>query len=60
MSRTLIDISLLGTDTTWPSVATEVTGYLQNWIAAANAQVNQHQPVDSGQVRVPGGHEKRA
>jgi hypothetical protein len=43
MSRTLIDISRLGTDTTWPSVATEVNGYLQNWIAAANAQVNQHQ-----------------
>jgi hypothetical protein len=43
MSRTLLDISRLGTDTTWPSVATEVNGYLQNWIAAANAQVNQHQ-----------------
>jgi hypothetical protein len=43
MSRTLIDISRLGTDTTWPSVATEVNGYLQNWMAAANAQVNQHQ-----------------
>jgi hypothetical protein len=43
MSRTLIDISRLGTDTTWPSVATEVNGYLQNWIAAANAQVSQHQ-----------------
>ena len=43
MSRTLIDISRLGTDTTWPSVAVEVNGYLQNWIAAANAQVNQHQ-----------------
>jgi len=42
-SRTLIDISRLGTDTTWPSVATEVNGYLQNWIAAANAQVSQHQ-----------------
>jgi len=43
MSRTLIDISRLGTDTTWPSVATEVNGYLQNWIAAANGQVSQHQ-----------------
>jgi hypothetical protein len=43
MSCTLIDISRLGTDTTWPSVATEVNGYLQNWIAAANAQVSQHQ-----------------
>jgi hypothetical protein len=43
MSRTLIDISRVGTDTTWPSVAVEVNGYLQNWIAAANAQVNQHQ-----------------
>jgi hypothetical protein len=43
MSRTLIDISRLGTDTTWPSVAVEVNGYLQNWIAAANAQVSQHQ-----------------
>jgi hypothetical protein len=26
MSRTLIDISRLGTETTWPSVATEVNG----------------------------------
>ena len=43
MSRTLIDISRLGTDITWPAVATEVNGYLQNWIAAANAQVSQHQ-----------------
>ena len=43
MSRTLIDISRLGTDTTWPSVAVEVTGYLQNWLTAANAQVSQHQ-----------------
>ena len=43
MSRTLIDISRLGTETTWPSVATEVNRYLQNWIAAANAQVSQHQ-----------------
>jgi hypothetical protein len=43
MSRTLIDISRLGTDTTWPSVATQVTGYLQNWLTAANAQVSQHQ-----------------
>ena len=43
MSRTLIDISRLGTATTWPSVATEVNGYLQNWIAAANTQVSQHQ-----------------
>ncbi len=42
-SRTLIDISRPGTDTTWPSVATEVNGYLQNWVAAANAQVSQHQ-----------------
>jgi hypothetical protein len=43
MSRTLIDISRVGTDTTWPSVAVEVNGYLQNWIAAANAQVSEHQ-----------------
>jgi hypothetical protein len=43
MSRTLIDISRLGTDTTWPAVAVEVHEYLQNWIAAANAQVSQHQ-----------------
>jgi hypothetical protein len=43
MSRTFLDISRLGTDTSWPSVATEVNGYLQNWIAAANAQVSQHQ-----------------
>jgi len=43
MSRTLIDISRLGTDTTWPSVAVEVNGYLQNWITAVNAQVSQHQ-----------------
>ncbi|MFN9932325.1 MAG: hypothetical protein ACK55R_05100 [Cyanobacteriota bacterium] len=43
MSRTLIDISRVGTDTTWPSVAVEVNGYLQSWIAAANAQVSQHQ-----------------
>ena len=42
-SRTLIDISRLGSDTTWPSVAVEVNGYLQNWLTAANAQVNQHQ-----------------
>ncbi|MEX0775245.1 MAG: hypothetical protein WD042_05970, partial [Phycisphaeraceae bacterium] len=42
-SRTLIDISRLGTDTTWPSVAVEVNGYLHNWITAANTQVNQHQ-----------------
>jgi hypothetical protein len=42
-SRTLIDISRVGTEVTWPSVATEVNGSLQNWIAAANAQVNQHQ-----------------
>jgi hypothetical protein len=42
-SRTLIDISRLGTETTWPSVAVEVNGYLQNWISAANGQVNQHQ-----------------
>jgi hypothetical protein len=43
MSRTLIDISRQGTDTTWPSVAVEVNGYMQNWLSAANAQVNQHQ-----------------
>jgi len=43
MSRTLLDISRLGTDTTWPSVAVEVNGYLQNWLAAANAQVSEHQ-----------------
>ena len=43
MSRTLIDISRLGTETTWPSVAVEVNGYLQSWISAANAQVSQHQ-----------------
>ncbi|MCX5968908.1 MAG: hypothetical protein NTV57_14965 [Cyanobacteria bacterium] len=43
MSRTLIDISRLGTDVTWPSVAIEVNGYLQTWIAAANTQVSQHQ-----------------
>jgi hypothetical protein len=43
MSRTLIDISRRGTDTTWPSVAVEVNGYLQNWLTAANAQVSQHQ-----------------
>jgi len=43
MSRTLIDISRVGTETTWPSVAVEVNGYLQSWIGAANAQVNQHQ-----------------
>jgi len=42
MSRTLIDISRLGTETTWPSVAVEVNGYLQSWISAANAQVSQH------------------
>jgi hypothetical protein len=43
MSRTLIDISRLGTETTWPSVAVEVNGYLQSWITAVNAQVSQHQ-----------------
>lgn len=43
MSRTLLDISRLGTYTTWPSVAVEVNGYLQNWLAAANAQVSEHQ-----------------
>jgi hypothetical protein len=43
MSRALLDISRLGTDTTWPAVATEVNGYLQNWLAAANTQVSQHQ-----------------
>jgi hypothetical protein len=43
MSRTLIDISRLGTHTTWPLVAVEVNGYLQNWLTAANAQVSQHQ-----------------
>ena len=42
-SRTLIDISRVAAEATWPSVATEVNGYLQNWIAAANAQVSQHQ-----------------
>ena len=42
-SRTLIDISRLGSATTWPSVATEVNGYLQSWISAANTQVSQHQ-----------------
>lgn len=41
-SRTLIDISRLGTDTTWPSVATEVNGYLQNWIAAIGPSSRQH------------------
>jgi hypothetical protein len=45
--RTLIDISRLGTDTTWPAVATEVNGYLQNWLAAANAQVS-HRPQPHG------------
>ena len=43
MSRTLLDISRLGTDVTWPSVAVEVQGYLVNWITAINAQVSQHQ-----------------
>jgi len=43
MSRTLIDISRLGTEATWPYVAVEVNGYLQNWLTAANAQVSQHQ-----------------
>jgi len=43
MNRTLIDISRLGTETTWPSVAVEVNGYLQSWLSAANAQVTQHQ-----------------
>jgi|GEM_PF-1982523 len=43
MNRTLIDISRLGTDTTWPAVAVEVNSYLQNWLTAANAQVSQHQ-----------------
>ena len=43
MSRTLIDISRLGTDTTWPSVAVEVNGYLLSWITAVNVQVSQHQ-----------------
>jgi len=42
-SRTLIDISRVLAEATWPSIATEVNGYLQNWIAAANAQVSQHQ-----------------
>jgi hypothetical protein len=42
-SRTLIDISRPGTAVTWPSVAVEVNGYLQNWLAAANTQVPQHQ-----------------
>lgn len=43
MSRTLIDISRMGTEVSWPAAAEQVSGYLQNWIAAANAQVNQHQ-----------------
>jgi hypothetical protein len=42
-SRTLIDISRAGTGLTWPLMAAEVHGYLQNWLAAANAQVPQHQ-----------------
>jgi hypothetical protein len=42
MSRTLIDISRQGTVVTWPSVAVEVSGYLQTWITAANAQVSEH------------------
>jgi hypothetical protein len=42
MSRTLIDISRQGTAVTWPSVAVEVSGYLQTWITAANAQVSEH------------------
>ena len=42
-SRTLIDISRVGTDTAWPAIASEVNGYLANWFAAANAQVGQHQ-----------------
>ena len=42
-SRTLIDISRVGTETAWPSVASEVNGYLAHWIAAANAQVSEHQ-----------------
>ena len=42
MSRTLIDISRQGTAVTWPSVAVEVSGYLQTWITAANAQVAEH------------------
>ena len=42
-SRTLIDISRIGSEVSWPSVATQVNGYLQNWIAAANAQVSDHQ-----------------
>jgi hypothetical protein len=42
-SRTLIDISRVGTEAAWPSIASEVNGYLANWIAAANAQVGQHQ-----------------
>ena len=43
MERTLLDISRLGTDTTWPSVAVEVNGYLTHWINAANAQVSEQQ-----------------
>jgi hypothetical protein len=42
-STTLLDISRLGSGTTWPAVASEVNGYLQRWLSAANAQVNQHQ-----------------
>ena len=43
MSRTLLDISRLGTQAAWPSIANEVNGYLSSWIAAANAQVSAHQ-----------------
>ncbi|MCS5698220.1 hypothetical protein NZK32_04085 [Cyanobium sp. FGCU-52] len=43
MSRTLLDISRLGTAASWPSIASEVNGYLASWIAAANAQVSAHQ-----------------
>ena len=42
-SRSLIDISRAGSGLTWPLVASEVQGYLQNWLAAANAQVPEHQ-----------------
>lgn len=42
-SRILLDISRPGTDTTWPAVAVAVNGYLQNWLAAANGQVGEHQ-----------------
>jgi hypothetical protein len=45
MSRTLLDISRAGTsaNASWPALAVEVHGYLQNWIAAANSQVSEQQ-----------------